>query len=120
MSPTLFGICVSELILELRTTYPDLTFPDITAVDDLNWVGAFLYVDDMVLIARTAAQLQRMINSCQNWAERSRMKINETKTEVMVFYENPTQQALCQPATFTIHRGLVVCVALVFKIQLSS
>ena len=102
MSPTLFGICVSELILELRTTYPDLTFPDITAVDDLNWVGAFLYVDDMVLIARSAAQLQRMINSCQHWAERSRMKINETKTEVMVFYENPTQQALRHPATFTI------------------
>jgi len=80
LSPTLFGICVAELILELRAKFPLLQFPPITSIDDLNWIGAFLYVDDMVLIARTPAQLQSMINACQDWAERSRMRINHEKT----------------------------------------
>jgi len=44
LSPTLFGICVAELILELRAKFPLLQFPQITSIDDLNWIGAFLYV----------------------------------------------------------------------------
>ena len=47
LSPTLFGICVAELILglELRAKFPLLEFPEITSIDNLNWFGAFLYVD---------------------------------------------------------------------------
>jgi len=86
LSPTLFGICVAELILELRAKFPLLQFPQITSIDDLNWIGAFLYVDDMVLIARSPAQLQSMIDACQDWAERSRMRINHEKTEVTCRY----------------------------------
>jgi len=56
-SPNLFGNCVAERILELRAKFPLLQFPQITSIDDLNWIGAFLYVDDMVLIARSPAQL---------------------------------------------------------------
>jgi len=89
LSPTLFGICVAELILELRATFPLLQFPHITSIDDLNWIGAFLYVDDMVFIARSPAQLQSRIDACQDWAERSRVRINHEKTEVMMFYETP-------------------------------
>ena len=58
LSPTLFGICAAELIHEVRTKFSDLKFDDITSIDDFNWIGAFLYVDDMVLIARSATQLQ--------------------------------------------------------------
>jgi len=72
LSPTLFGICVAELILELRAKFPLLQFPQITSIDDLNRIGAFLYVDDMFLRARSPAQLQSMIDACQDWAERSR------------------------------------------------
>jgi len=95
LSPTLFGICVAELILELRAKFLLLEFPEITSIDDLNWIGAFLYVDDMVLIARFPAQLQSIIEACQDWAERSctlpHMRINHKKTEVMMFYETPPQ-----------------------------
>ena len=38
LSPILFGICVSELILELRAKFPLLQFPLITSIDDLNWI----------------------------------------------------------------------------------
>ena len=92
LSPNLFGICMAELILELRAKFPLFHFPQITSIDDLNWIGAFLYVDDMVLMARSPAQLQSMIDACQDWAERSRMRINHEKTEVMMFYETPSQR----------------------------
>ena len=36
LSPTLFGICVAELILELRAKFPLFQFPQITSIDDLN------------------------------------------------------------------------------------
>jgi len=102
LSPTLFGICVAELILELRAKFPHLQFPQITSIDDLNWIGNFLYVDDMVLIAKSPAQLQSMIDACQDWAERSRMRINHKKREVMMFYETPPQRATRFPSTFHI------------------
>ena len=69
LSPTIFGICAVELILELRAKFPHLEFPEMTSIDDINWIGAFLYVDDIVLIARSPAQLQSMIDACQDWAE---------------------------------------------------
>jgi len=93
LSPTLFGICVAELILELRAKFPLLQFPQIISIDDINWIGAFIFVDDMVLIAKSPAQLQSMIDACQDWAERSRMRINNEKTEDMMFYETPPQRA---------------------------
>jgi len=100
LSPTLLGICVVKLILELRAKFPHLQFPQITSIDDLNWIGAFLYVDDMVLIARSPAQLQSTIDACQDLAERRR--IDHEKTEVMMFYETPPQQATRFPSTFHI------------------
>ena len=66
LRPTLVGICVAELILEIRAKFPLLEFLQITSIDDLNWIGAFLYVDDMVLITRSPAQLQSMIDACQD------------------------------------------------------
>ena len=100
--PRLFGICVAKLILELRAKFPLLQFPRITSIDDLNWIGAFLYVDGMVLIARSPAQLQSMIDACQDWAERSCMRINHEKIEVMMFYETPPQRATRLPSTLQI------------------
>ena len=100
LSPTLFAtpICAAELIHELRTKFPDLKFADITSIDDFNWIGAFLYVDDMVLIARSPTQLQYMIDACQEWSERSRMKINNDKTKIIVFYETLAQLASRHPS----------------------
>jgi len=49
LSPTLFGICVAELIVELRAKFPLLEFPEIISIDYLNWIRAFQYVDDMQL-----------------------------------------------------------------------
>jgi len=102
------GICVAELILELQAKFPLLEFPQITSIEDLNWIGTFLYVNDMVLITRSPAQLQSMIDACQDWAGRSRMRINHDKTEVMMFYEleppPPTSHQI--PLHFSYHHSL--------------
>jgi len=100
LSPTLFGICTAELIHELRTKFPQLKFDEITSIDDFKWIGTFLYVDDMVHIARSATQLQHMIDAYQEWSGRSRMKINHDKTKIMVFYETSAQRASRQPSHF--------------------
>jgi len=102
LSPTLFGIFVAELIHELKKEFPHLRFPDITDTDDLSWIGAVLYVDDLVLMAGSPLQLQLMISHCQDWSERSRMQINTEKTKIMVFYETTQQKELRQPKTFHI------------------
>jgi len=54
----------------------------------------------MVLIARSATQLQHMTDACQQWSERSRMKINHRKPKIMVFYETPAQRASRQSSHF--------------------
>jgi len=101
LSPTLFDPCVAELILELRIKSPLLKSSEFTSIDNLNWIGAFRYFDDMVLIARSPAQLQFMMNACEDRAERSRMRINHEKTEVMLFCETPSQRA--SRISFTFH-----------------
>ena len=45
------------LILELRAKFPLLQFPQITSIDDLNWIGAFLFVDDLVPIVEFSSIL---------------------------------------------------------------
>jgi len=54
----------------------------------------------MILIARSDTQLQHMIDACQEWSERSRMKIKNDKTKIMVFYETLAQRASRQPSLF--------------------
>jgi len=81
LSPTLFGICVAELKLDLRAKFALLQFPQITSIDDLNWTGVFLYVDDLVLIARSPAQLQYMIDACQDWALRQSEAVYASTTK---------------------------------------
>ncbi len=44
----------------------------------LTWMGTIFYVDDAVLIARSLEELQRMLNVCQQWAEKNRMSIKLT------------------------------------------
>jgi len=41
-----------------------------------------------------------MIDACQEWSERSRLKINDDKTKIMVFYESLAQRASRHPSLF--------------------
>jgi len=92
--------CLQNKKCENERNDCDLKFEELTSIDDFNWIGAFLYVDDMVRIARSPTQLQHMIDAGQAWSERNRMKINNDKTKIMVFYETLAQRSSRHPSLF--------------------
>ena len=91
LSPSLFNLFVAELLSELHSRFPDA---DTFSRGGRSWTGALAFVDDIVLITRDPHQLQAMLDLCQNWCERSRMKINVTKTNTMTFFPDDSSRSL--------------------------
>ena len=91
LSPSLFNLFVAELLTELNSRFPDA---DTFSLGGRSWTGALAFVDDIVLVTRDPHQLQAMLNVCQNWCERSRMKINITKTNTMTFFPDDSSRSL--------------------------
>jgi hypothetical protein len=93
ISPTLFGIVVSDLIHELQSRFPNAT---ITHNGNSVWIGGILYVDDLCLISINAQELHEMIHVCQTWSEKARMQINADKSKIMTFHETAQQKNALQ------------------------
>ena len=55
LSPSLFGIYVADLILELRRQFPNATVTHGSAAP--VWIGGLLYVDDLALISTEPDEL---------------------------------------------------------------
>ena len=91
LSPSLFGIYVADLILELRRRFPNATVAHGSAAP--VWIGGILYVDDLALISTDPDELQAMLDVCQNWSERTRVQINAGKSKIMVFHEPSDEHA---------------------------
>jgi hypothetical protein len=91
LSQTLFGILVADLILQLKSQFPHCS---ITHRGTASWIGGFLYVDDLCLIATSETELQRMLQACQEWSEKSRIQINTDKTKIMGFHEEAAAKKL--------------------------
>ena len=84
LSPTLFGIFVSDLINTLKKKFPNAT---VAWGGSSVWIGGILYVDDLCLISANPQELQNMIHECQRWSERARIQLNASKSKVMAFNE---------------------------------
>jgi hypothetical protein len=82
LSPIRFDMFAADLIRDLQLQFHEITMPTASA---LTWMGTIFYLDDAVLIARSPEELQRMLNVCQQWAEKNRMSINVNKTKIVVF-----------------------------------
>ena len=92
LSPPHFGILVADLLVELRTKHPTANTYASTPTGQ-TWlgglvVGAIAYVDDVVLISSSPSELQRMLNTCQTWCNKSRLQINTDKTKIVHFYKS--------------------------------
>jgi len=100
LSPTLFGIFVADLVHELRAKFPhaviylgqhppnphhDTLSPSTTHI----WIRGLPYVDDLALMSTCSRELQTMLDVCQLWSIRNRMKINKDKSKIMAFFETP-------------------------------
>jgi hypothetical protein len=77
MSPLLYAIFVDGVVDALQKK-------GLGVVMDGIWVGAMLYADDMALLARTAEELQEMIDVVVEYSRKWRFELSWKKSEVMV------------------------------------
>ena len=85
LSPTLFSIYVNDLALEINNL-------NIGVDCNGHKISILLYADDVVLIAPTSDALQAMLNKVNNWCNKWRITLNNTKTKVIHFRAKNTQQ----------------------------
>ena len=81
LSPLLFNLYLDEfprLLESLRDT-DSITLPNGLPVNCL------FYADDLILISRSAAGLQKQINILHNYSEKWLLKINLKKTKTLIF-----------------------------------
>jgi len=68
LSPTLFGIFVSDLIHELQTKFPHAVINLAPGLQHNGttqiWIGGLLYVDDLALLSTCPHELQAMLHVC--------------------------------------------------------
>ena len=69
LSPTLFSLYINDLAKHLKENGPTLN------LDNLN-INCLLYADDMVLIAETEEQLQKLLDMICVWCKKWRLKVN--------------------------------------------
>jgi len=79
-SPNLFNIFIDGIVDELYSA-PMLTGIKLHA----RIIHILLFADDMVLVAPTAATLQRKINIAKRFFKRRGLKVNLSKTKIVVF-----------------------------------
>ena len=78
LSPALFSIYINDLAAEINALHCGIKF-------DNNEVSILLYADDVVLIAESADDLQNMLNTLNNWCNKWRLAVNESKTKIVHF-----------------------------------
>ena len=78
ISPTLFSIYINDLAEEIKRLNCGVN-PDDTIV------SVVLYADDIVLIAPTAKNLQRMLDALNSWCRKWKLTVNQEKTKVIHF-----------------------------------
>ena len=85
MSPTLFNIYINDLAKSLK---------DLNCGVDINGiiVSILLYADDIVLLAESEADLQRMLTHLYSWCKKWKMKVNNGKTKVVHYRHSRAQR----------------------------
>ena len=78
VSPTLFSLFINDLVAHLKETCLVLKLGNAE-------INSLLYADDMVLIGESDQALQSLLDEVYKWCYKWRLKVNESKTEVLHF-----------------------------------
>lgn len=79
MSPLLFSLFVEDLELYLQEdTNSGILIDDIVLI-------LLLFADDMAILAKTPIELQTNLNLLHEYCNRWGLKVNTTKTKIMIF-----------------------------------
>ena len=84
LSPLLFTVYLDQLILALKELRIGCHLNDIT-------VGAFIYADDVTLLATTSMALKAMLNTCTDFAASHNLLFNASKTKCIYFNDAGSQ-----------------------------
>ena len=85
LSPLLFSIYINELVRQITATCIGVRV-------GAKIVGILLYADDIVLIAETQQDLQKLLNITTQWGRTWRATFNQRKSQVVVFGERRPQK----------------------------
>ena len=77
LSPLLYSIYVMGMVEELEDS-------GLGVKEEEEWCGALLYADDIVLLAESPDELQRMLDTVGEYAEEWRFTFNAVKSKTMV------------------------------------
>jgi len=78
LSPLLFLVFINPMIIGLRAAAPGALLAGV-------WVGALLYADDLIIIAESDEEMQRMLDSFSDWCAANNQDPNVKKTHMVHF-----------------------------------
>ena len=78
LSPLLFNIYFEELLLKLEAQV-------LECHRNGMFVGAFIYADDITILAPTSTSLNKMLDTCKQYADDVYLTFNASKTKCMYF-----------------------------------
>ena len=79
ISPTLFSIYINDLAKELEDMQCGLT------IQETMHIPVLFYADDIAIISFTEGGMQQMLDKLNDWCNKWRVVINQTKTKVLHF-----------------------------------
>ena len=85
LSPTLFNLFINDLTGVLKTKCPQMIVGEAV-------FNSLLYADDMVLIAESEVNLQKLLNELNKWCQKWRIKINDQKSKVVHFRKSRVKE----------------------------
>ena len=109
LSPTLFSILFDGLVRELRAQALGVRYYDLDAQGGGNdLIGSLFYADDIVLLAESDTDLQRMIDKVVHYSKRWRFELSTKKTKVVV-YGRGEPEAAAEDSFYVAKDALEVC-----------
>ena len=111
LSPALYALFLNDLSRVLKTVDAGIWVKG-AGEGDATRVNHLLYADDLILLAESQAQLQKLADIVTEYAHKWRFEMNLKKTKVVVFEEEPShRQQTCRITT----RGRVIDMAQGYK-----
>ena len=83
LSPLLFNIFLSDLQREIEKPENDPA-----KISQNEILGCILWADDILLVSESETGLQKMLSTLKLYTDNNGMRVNQTKTKVMIFNKN--------------------------------
>ena len=78
LSPTLFSVFINDLFLHVDRLRCGIVIND-------RHISMLLYADDIVILAESEANLQKMLDAAAEWCSKWLLEINDKKSQIMHF-----------------------------------